>query len=43
MTGPALLALDLGTGSVKALVVDAKLRVMGSGSASYPVERPHDG
>jgi xylulokinase len=43
MTGPALLALDLGTGSVKALVVDSRCRVLGSSSAPYPVDRPHDG
>jgi xylulokinase len=42
MTGPALLALDLGTGSVKALVVDADCHVLGSSSASYPVDRPHN-
>jgi xylulokinase len=43
MTEKALLALDLGTGSVKALVVDPELRVLGSASASYPVDRPRDG
>lgn len=43
MTAPALLALDLGTGSVKALIVDRCCRVLGSASASYPVDRPHDG
>lgn len=43
MTSKALLALDLGTGSVKALVVDRHCRVLGSASASYPVDRPHDG
>ncbi len=43
MTGPALLALDLGTGSVKALVVDSRCRVLGSSSAPYPVDRPQDG
>ncbi len=42
MTTPALLALDLGTGSVKALVVDRECRVLGAGSAPYPVERPHE-
>lgn len=43
MAGPALLALDLGTGSVKALVVDSRCRVLGSSSAPYPVDRPQDG
>lgn len=42
MTGPALLALDLGTGSVKALVVDANCDVLGSSAATYPVDRPND-
>ncbi|HET9660763.1 MAG TPA: xylulokinase [Thermomicrobiales bacterium] len=43
MTDLALLALDLGTGSVKALIVDSNCRVLASGAAPYPVERPHDG
>jgi xylulokinase len=43
MTVPALLALDLGTGSIKALVVDAECRVLASASEPYPVDRPHDG
>jgi xylulokinase len=43
MTALALLALDLGTSSVKALVVDSRCRVLGSDSASYPVDRPRGG
>jgi len=43
MTTEAVLALDLGTGSVKALVVDRNGHALGSASAPYPVERPHDG
>lgn len=43
MTIQAILALDLGTGSAKALVVDRQGRALGSASAPYPVERPHDG
>lgn len=43
MTSPALLALDLGTGSLKALVVDRSCKVLGAAAAPYPVERPHDG
>lgn len=43
MTDPALLALDLGTGSLKALLVDRECRMLASASESYPVERPHDG
>ena len=42
MTVPALLALDLGTGSIKALIVDRDCRVLGSASEPYPVDRPHD-
>ena len=35
-----LLAVDLGTGSVKALVVDAVGQTIGRGSADYPISRP---
>ncbi len=43
MSTPAILALDLGTGSVKALLIDNCCAVLGTASASYPVRRPHDG
>ncbi len=43
MTTPAILAIDLGTGSVKALVIDETCMVLATASASYPVSRPHDG
>ena len=43
MTVPAILAIDLGTGSVKALVIDETCAVLATASASYPVSRPHDG
>ncbi|MDP9365812.1 MAG: xylulokinase, partial [Chloroflexota bacterium] len=36
----AFLGIDLGTSSVKALVVDETGRVRGTGSAEYPVHRP---
>lgn len=39
----ALLGIDLGTGSVKALVVDETGRTLGSGSAPYPLRHPHPG
>jgi len=40
----ALLGIDLGTGSVKAIVVDAADgRILGQGSAPYPIERPVPG
>ena len=38
-----LLGLDLGTGSVKALLLDEKGRVVAEGSRSYPVEAPRPG
>jgi xylulokinase len=40
---PAFLGLDLGTGSVKALVVADDGRVLGRGSAEYPIHAPHPG
>jgi len=43
MSTPAILAIDLGTGSVKALLVDRECSVLASASAPYPVMRPHDG
>ncbi|MEZ4506325.1 MAG: hypothetical protein R2848_10935 [Thermomicrobiales bacterium] len=36
-----MLAIDLGTGSVKALVVDEHCTVLGKSSAQYLVYRPH--
>lgn len=36
-----LLGLDLGTSSLKALIVDAAGRTAGVGSAEYPIDRPH--
>ena len=40
----ALLGLDLGTGSVKALLIDAADgRILGEGAVSYPIERPEPG
>lgn len=36
----ALLGLDLGTGSVKALVVSGTGEVLGRGAADYPIHRP---
>jgi xylulokinase len=39
-----LLGIDLGTGSIKALVVDAvDGRILGEGAAGYPIERPEPG
>ena len=39
----AFLGIDLGTSSVKALVVDLDGTVRGTGSAEYPVLRPQPG
>ncbi|MDQ3361091.1 MAG: FGGY family carbohydrate kinase, partial [Actinomycetota bacterium] len=38
-----LLGLDLGTGSVKALLLAEDGAVLGEGSASYPVRSPRSG
>ena len=38
-----LLGLDLGTGSVKALLIDTSGTVLGEGGASYPVRSPRPG
>jgi xylulokinase len=38
-----LLGVDLGTGSVKALLIEASGTVGGEGAASYPVRSPHPG
>ena len=38
-----LLGLDLGTGSVKALLIEASGTVGGESAASYPVRSPHPG
>jgi xylulokinase len=43
VTTPAILAIDLGTGSVKALLIDETCKVLATASAPYPVSRPHDG
>ncbi len=40
MSAPRYLGLDLGTSSLKALVVDAAGRTLGTGSAPYPIVRP---
>lgn len=37
------LGLDLGTSSLKALLIDADQRILGSASAPLTVERPHSG
>jgi len=39
----AFLGIDLGTSSVKVVVVDERGRVRGAGSAAYPVDRPRPG
>ena len=40
----ALLGIDLGTSSVKALIIDAgDGRILGQGNAPYPIERPEPG
>jgi xylulokinase len=39
----ANLGIDLGTGSVKALVVAGDGRILGRGSAEYPTHAPHPG
>lgn len=39
----AYMGIDLGTSSVKVLVVDAAGVVLGAGQAGYPVQRPHPG
>lgn len=43
MSVPAILAIDLGTGSVKALLTDPACTVLGTASSAYPVDRPRDG
>jgi xylulokinase len=43
MTGDALLGIDLGTSSVKALLIDLDGRVLGSGSQEYAIDIPHPG
>lgn len=39
----ALLGIDLGTGSAKAIVVDERGRALGSGGAEYPLRHPRPG
>ena len=39
----ALLGIDLGTSSVKALIVDEHGRTLGSGHAGYPLRHPRPG
>jgi xylulokinase len=39
----ALLGIDLGTGSVKAVVVDLDGTLLGHGAAEYPISHPHPG
>jgi xylulokinase len=41
--GPALLGIDLGTSSVKVVVLDLEGRMLASASAAYPVENPRPG
>lgn len=43
MASEGFLGIDLGTSSVKALVVDADGNVRGTGSAEYPILRPFPG
>jgi xylulokinase len=38
-----LLGLDVGTGSLKALLIEADGTVMGEGSSTYPTNAPHPG
>jgi len=42
-TSPALLGIDLGTGSVKAVVIDLTGALLAQASADYPVSNPHVG
>lgn len=42
-TEPLLLGIDLGTSSVKVLLVDLEGKVAGSGSAEYPIHSPAPG
>ena len=37
------MGLDLGTGSIKALLLDEDGATLGEGSVSYPVRAPHPG
>ncbi|MBA3449946.1 MAG: xylulokinase [Chloroflexia bacterium] len=39
----AFLGIDLGTSAVKVLAVDSEGAVLGTGSAEYPILRPHPG
>ena len=40
---PALLAIDLGTSSVKAIVTSLAGAILGSGSGDYPIDQPQPG
>lgn len=39
----AVLGIDIGTSSVKAVVIDRDARVLASGRAAYPTQQPRDG
>ncbi len=43
MSAPLLLGIDLGTSSVKALLVEQTGRTVGTGSAEYPILQPQPG
>ncbi len=43
MTTRAVVGIDIGTSSVKAVVVDDAARVLASGRAAYPTRQPRDG
>ncbi|MCX5512732.1 xylulokinase [Kaistia algarum] len=43
MTLPAVLGIDIGTSSVKALLIDAEARVVGVGRGAYPTAQPAPG
>ena len=43
MTGQALLGVDLGTSSAKAILLGSDGRLLAEATAGYPVDSPHPG
>ena len=43
MSTPAVMGIDIGTSSVKAVIVDGAARVLASGRCAYPTRQPRDG
>ncbi len=43
MSNSAVIGIDIGTSSVKAVIVDRQAKVLASGRAAYPTHQPRDG